>query len=45
MDSDRDLDSLLDEALRLPRDARQAFLEAQCGGDSGMRVITSRYER
>ena len=38
MHSDRDLDSLLEEALRLPRDARQAFLEAQCGGDSGMRA-------
>jgi|RhiMethySRZTD1v2_1073278.scaffolds.fasta_scaffold03760_3 protein kinase-like protein len=37
MDSDRELDALLDQALRLPRDARQAFLDAHCGDDAGIR--------
>jgi serine/threonine protein kinase len=38
MDADPDLDTLLDEALRLPRDARQSFLDANCAGDTGMRI-------
>ena len=37
MDSEPDLDALLDQALRLPREARQAFLDAHCGSDAGIR--------
>ena len=37
MDSEPDLDTLLDQALRLPREARQAFLDAHCGSDAGIR--------
>jgi serine/threonine protein kinase len=37
MDSEPDLDTLLDQALRLPRGARQAFLDAHCGSHPGIR--------
>lgn len=33
----RDLDSLLDEVLQVPPEARQAFLETRCGEDAELR--------
>jgi len=37
MESDSDLDALLDQVLRLPREARQAFLDAHCASDDRLR--------
>ena len=37
MPGQRDLDSLFEEALRLPRSARQAFLETHCADDAESR--------
>ena len=37
MDAKPDLDALLDQALGLPREARQAFLDAHCGSDAKIR--------